>query len=287
MSLYTKDLIKNLAESESIILSIVIISKGIVNGNNIFPSNSAIISSSGSGTLSYNNIILLNITYTDSYLQNLSNRFKSLYNQLNAEHIFPISIWKNDIKKTNKSTGNINRKIYNYFDNNDKIENYRINILIDNIKQNIPKQNYIMSPKVIEFFTNLCTDMNLTEIYYSEWINIFKPQKSIDTQNTKYNNEYSELIAYIEKKYKISDLFVIQDSKFGLLKEQIKYFRQYGIDYKNNISDNNKKRKYCVKELNLELDLNDNINNDFDIGNNNNITTEENIDFNFDFDFDF
>lgn len=133
---FKNNLKTHLKNSECVILSIVVISKGIINTENT----------------SQENIILLNISHTDSYLQNLKTKFESLYNQLEALYVFPIQIWKNNLDNTKLSTGNIYRHIYNDMEQLVLVDKLKINIMIDNVKQNVPKNNYIMSNKVIEYF---------------------------------------------------------------------------------------------------------------------------------------
>ena len=83
----TNDLVQTLMNYESIMLSIVIISKGLINNNEInynsYPLNLE----------SKENIDILNITYTDSYTQDLKNSIESMYELLGAKYIFPLGIW--------------------------------------------------------------------------------------------------------------------------------------------------------------------------------------------------
>lgn len=114
------NLIKCIKETESIILSIIVVSKGLVNTGSINVNNNPDCDKNticNKNIKSQDNLILLNITHTDSYLQDLNSRFSSLYNQLGAKFIFPIEIWQNNIENTLESTGNINRYIYNQFKN--------------------------------------------------------------------------------------------------------------------------------------------------------------------------
>jgi hypothetical protein len=235
MNMQKNNLKTCLEESESIILSIIIISKGLVNSNNN-PNNNELLSD----IKSQDNLILLNITHTDSYLQNLSSRFDSLYNQLGAKYIFPLEIWQNNMTLTNLSIGNINRYIYNEFINSEQMSKLKVNIMIDNLKQNIPKYNYILAPDVIDFFSQTCKNLDLTKIYFSEWVNVLK------------SNNIDKFTELIESKYKIDNPILIQNTNIGMTKNQIKYFRQYGIQ-QNDIS---RKRKRFKKEENLNLDKN-------------------------------
>ena len=216
----TNDLVQTLMNSESIMLSIVIISKGLINYNN--DSNSQ-----PSNLESKENIAILNITHTDSYTQDLKNRIESMYELLGAKYIFPLNIWKNSIENTKQSTGNINRHIYNDIN---QICNLRVNIMIDNIKQNIPKYNYVMEYQIIESLTQGLKDMGLEQIYSSDWIDCFKTK------------DFAKLSKYIEKKCKIKNIIMIQNIYDGLNKNQIQYYRQYGIEQKKN-KQNNRKRK--------------------------------------------
>ena len=229
------NLIKCIEESESIILSIILISKGLVNiGSSNFNYNTNLNNDNNfdKNVISQDNLILLNITHTDSYLQDLSSRFSSLYSQLGAKFIFPLEIWQNNIKNTLGSTGNINRYIYNQFNESSEMKKFRVNIMIDNIKQNIPKYNYIVSYDVINFFSQICKQRFLNKIYFSEWVNKIK------------SNSIDELKNFIESKYNIESSIVIQDFNLGMTSKQIQYFRQYGITQNNsNKINHSKKRK--------------------------------------------
>jgi hypothetical protein len=228
-----------LEESESIILSIIVISKGLVNlCDNDNQSNYDI--------RSHDNLILLNITHTDSYLQNLSTRLDSLYNQLGVKYIFPLEIWQNNITQTKLSIGNINRYIYNRFINSEKMSKLRVNIMIDNLKQNIPKYNYILAPDVIDFFSQICKNFDLTKIYFSEWINVLK------------SNDINKLKKLIESKYNINNPTFVYNTNMGMTKNQIQYFRQYGIQ-ETNTNIITRKRKRLEKEDNYNSDIKNNI----------------------------
>lgn len=210
----TDDLVQILMNSESIMLSIVIISKGLINSHH-------------SNLESKENIAVLNITHTDSYTQDLKNRIENMYELLGARYIFPLCIWKNNLEITKQSTGNINRHIYNDID---QMCNFKVNIMIDTIKQNIPKHNYVVQYKIIESLTQGLKDMGLEPVYLSEWIDCIK------------SNNFNKLTKYIEKKYKIKNIIVLQNINNGLDKNQIQYLRQYGIEQKKN-KYNNRKRK--------------------------------------------
>lgn len=225
----TNDLVQNLINSESIMLSIVIISKGLINNNDIN------FNSHPSNLESKENIAILNITHTDSYTQDLKNRIESMYELLGAKHIFPLGIWKNNLEKTKQSTGNIIRHIYNDIN---QIRNLKVNIMIDNIKQNIPKYNYVMEYKIIETLTKGLNDMGLEQVYLSEWVNCFK------------STDFDKLSKYIEKKYNIKNIILVKDTINGLGKNQIKYLRQYGIEQPNN-KQYNRKRK--IQDIESEI----------------------------------
>lgn len=202
-----KNFTECLKKSELIILSIVIVSRGLINNN-----DETVSFDESNKVVSCDNIILLNISHTDSYLQNLTNKYDSLYNQLGAKFIFPIEIWKNDIKKTLNSTGNINRRIYNLI-NLYKMKKFKLNVMIDNIKQNIPKHNYIVSSDLVNYFSEICEQFNLDRVYFSEWFETIK------------SNNIEKLIKFIKFKYNIEP-FVITDTDFSLNKKQINYYRQ-------------------------------------------------------------
>ena len=228
------NLIECIEQSESIILSIIVISKGLVNtGSSNFISDTNVNNDNNcdKNVQSHYNLILLNITHTDSYLQDLSSRFSSLYSQLGAKFIFPIEIWQNNIEHTLESTGNINRYIYNQFNKSSVMKKFRVNIMIDNVKQNIPKYNYVVSPDVINFFSQICEQMSLNKIYFSEWVKKIK------------SNNIEELKNLIESKYNIDSSIVIQDFNLSMTSKQIQYFRQYGITQNNNKNNFSKKRK--------------------------------------------
>lgn len=252
----TNDLVQTLMNSESIMLSIVIISKGLINNNGIN------YNSHPSNLESKENIAILNITHTDSYTQDIINRIKSMYELLGAKHIFPLGIWKNNLEKTKQSTGNINRHIYNYIN---QIYNLRVNIMIDNIKQNIPKYNYVMSYQIIETLTQGLKNMKLKQIYLSESVDCFK------------SNNIAKLKKYIEEKYEIDNIIIVQDSYSGLNNNQIKYLRQYGIEQKNNKQNNRKRKIKDIEPENSQVELNPNPN-----PNPNNIVELDSFELNFD-----
>jgi len=231
----TNELVQTLMNSESIMLSIVIISKGFISNNGI-NNNSHL-----SNLESKENIAILNITHTDSYIQNLKNRIETMYELLGAKYIFPLGIWKNNLEKTKQSTGNINRHIYNDIN---QIRNLRINIMIDNIKQNIPKYNYIMSYQIIENLTQGLKNMKLKQIYLSEWVECFK------------FNDFDKLSKSIGEKCRIDNITVIKDTYLGLNNNQIQYLRQYGIKQKNNKQINRKRKIHDMDLENLQVEQN-------------------------------
>lgn len=210
----TDDLVQILMNSESIMLSIVIISKGLINSHQ-------------SNLESKENIAILNITHTDSYTQDLKNRIENMYELLGAKYIFPLGIWKNNLEITKQSTGNINRHIWNDIN---QMRDFKVNVMIDTIKQNIPKYNYVVQYEIIDSLTQGLKDMGVEPVYFSEWIDCIK------------SNDFDKLTKYIEKKYKIKNIIVIQNTNNGLNKNQIQYLRQYGIEQKKN-KYNNRKRK--------------------------------------------
>lgn len=259
------DFIQSLTESESIMLSIVIISKGLINNTkstNTFNDNL-------SEFESQDNIAILNITHTDSYKQELKKRIESMYSTLGAKYIFPLAIWKNNIEYTKSSTGNFNRYINEDFN---EINQFRINIMIDNIKQNIPKYNYIMSYKVINYLSNISLIFGLEQIYFSEWINSFKTDNLIKLSN------------YMKKKYNIKNIIMLQNTDDGLSKNQIKYFRQYGIlhNNKNNIvKPNKRKRKIQELEQKVEQKIEQEVEQETINNSNNNIIELDSFEFDY------
>lgn len=254
------DLVQTLLKSESIMLSIVIISKGLINSNEIN------FNSHPSNLESKENIAILNITHTDSYTQDLKNRIESMYELLGAKYIFPIGIWKNNIENTKQSTGNINRHIYNHIN---QIRNLRVNIMIDNIKQNIPKYNYVISYKIIESLTQELKDMGLEQVYLSESINCLK------------TNDFTKLSTYIEKICGIKNIIIVQDINMGLCEKQIQYYRQYGIETINN-KQNKRKRKLLDMESEISSTNSLNSTNSSNTTNSNNIIELDSFDLNLD-----
>lgn len=241
------NLIKCIKETESIILSIIVVSKGLVNTGSINVNNNPDCDKNticNKNIKSQDNLILLNITHTDSYLQDLNSRFSSLYNQLGAKFIFPIEIWQNNIENTLESTGNINRYIYNQFKKSNIMKKFSVNIMIDNIKQNIPKYNYVVSPDVINFFSQICEQLSMNKIYFSEWVKKIK------------SNNIDELKNFIESKYNIESSVVIQDFNLGMTSKQIQYFRQYGLYGQYGITNNNKIFSKKRKMNNIETETN-------------------------------
>ena len=161
---------------------------------------------------------MLNISYTDSYKQNLSNKFNSLYSNLNAKLIFPLIIYKNEISNTLKSTGNINRFIN--CEVNNQMKKYKSTIILNNIKTNVPKQNYILENEPINIFNELCNKLGLLCIYQTKWTNNFVLT-------------LQKLINGLENKYLIN-INQITNSH-SLSQQQIKYFKQYGLFENNNL----------------------------------------------------
>ena len=236
----TDDLVQTLMSSESIMLSIVIISKGLISKSLSQSSNLE----SKKNLESKENIAILNITHTDSYTQYLKNRIESLYELMGSKLIFPLGIWKNNLKKTKQSTGNINRQIYNDID---QIRNLRVNVMIDNIKQNIPKYNYVMEHKIIESLTQGMNNMGLEQVYLSKWVDCFK------------FNDFDKLTEHIENKYKIKNINMIKDTINGLGKNQIQYLRQYGIEQQNNKKYNRKRKIHDIESEIIQIEQNEQI----------------------------
>lgn len=247
-------------ESETIILSIIIVSKGLVNMNTQTDSFTNIESK--------DDLVLLNITHTDSYLQNIESRLNSMYKYLGAKYIFPLEIWKNNILNTKLSTSNINRHIYNKLVQTEKMEKLKVNIMIDNLQENIPKYNYVLSSDIVDFFTHTCSQLNLLKIYFSKWIEILK------------TNQIDKLVEFIKSKYNITNPLLVQNSNLGMGKNQIKYFRQYGIiDYYNKkdksyINTRKRKRLEEIKQTEKIKQTEEIIKNEF----------EDLVNFNFNYD---
>ena len=242
----------SLSNEQCLILSIVIISKGIININHQTVQTDQTDQTDQTVQITYtkqnnleqqinnqtdlkDNLAILNITHTDSYRQKIYDRINSLYNQMGASLIFPLVIWKNNISKTLLSTGNINRSInQSFFTDMDK---YKLNILVDNIKQNIPKQNYILSEEPIHIFNHLCEYLGMDCIYKTNLIDNFNIDK---------------IFKNIESKYKIK-LNNIADKKFSLSYEQIQYFRQYGTTYYSEKKSNKRSRDIYESDSNPEI----------------------------------
>ena len=188
----------SLKSEQCVILSLIIISSGIIN--NIDKSSLT------------SNIAVLNITHTDSYKQNISQRINSLYENQGASFIFPLLIWKNNMSNTLNSTGNINRMIHDkcFCDLDFK---YRIDIMLNNIKQNIPKQNYILDSGPIKIFNDMCQKMGLICIYRSKYSDNF---------------DYDKIIKTIESSYNIF-IVPVKTKQNSLTIKQIQNYRQYGI----------------------------------------------------------
>ena len=227
----------SISNDQCIMLSIVIISKGIINtsshSNNI-NLDSINLFEQIKYSESNENLAILNITHTDSYNQKISDRINSIYNYMGAKLIFPLIIWKNNIADTLLSTGNINRFINQPIFN--PMNNYKLNILIDCIKQNIPKQNYIMAQEPIKIFNKICHDINLKCIYRNNLIDNFNS---------------SQIIEYIESTYQIK-LINITHKKYSLSQGQIQYYRQYGINnYEKSNLKSNKRKPYFDESTNI------------------------------------
>jgi len=209
--------------SECVLLSLIIVSSCIVNVN------------TDSKPEILENVALLNISYTDSYTQNLSTKFNSLYSNTNSKLIFPICIFKNNIYKTLKSTGNLNRLIHN--DIFDGLSNYKINIMLNNIKNNIPRQNYILANEPILIFENLCRELGLECIYK---INL----TTINGLDYDFTNTLTKLIEEIENKYSIKTTTLTE--KHNLSTQSIQYLKQNGLA---NIMFDKKKRTSSQTDL--------------------------------------
>ena len=183
------------------ILSLVIIDSGIIND----PNNQQ---------LSCKKMLaILNITHTDSNNQNVNSRINSMYSHLNAQYIFPLCIWKNNILNSVESTGNINRNINNNFWLNLSV--YNLVIGLDNIKQNIPRQNYYLDNEVIDIFNEICLSYNMELVYLSNWVNDF-------------GNKINSLISQLEIKYSIQ-INKLDKNDYSLTKNQQQCFKQNGI----------------------------------------------------------
>ncbi len=215
-------ILDSLKNDQCILLSVCVISDGTVNDND--------------DSKSKNNIAILNITHTDSFNQNINDRINSLYSQLNAKYIFPIVIYKNNLQNTLLSTGNINRLVQQIIYSN--INNYKINILIDDVKQRIPRQNYILSNELISYFIKICQGINLECIYKSS-----------------YASNILSFINEIKLTHNI-DLFEITNNKFSLSENQIKYFRQYGLT--NNLTVLKKRSRDSYERINTNTNLTNN-----------------------------
>lgn len=272
-----KDVLTNVLRKEQcVMISLVIISSGIINKSDTLNNNINVICEENNSHLS-ENIAVLNITHTDSYTQNLSNRIEQLYSQLGAKLIYPLSIWKNNLSHTSKSTGNINRWIqggfvkYNCvgkntninFDTNkniyheedgqnkqneqdessnilvitaNKLSQYRINIMLDNIRQNLPRQNYIFALEPIVIFNEACKKTGAENVYMS---NLIKDGFIPD-----------DIIKIIEKQNNLQ-VEIIPTKSNGLSPKQIYWHRQYGI---NNEHNNVKYKRKRDNDENLKKD---------------------------------
>ena len=158
-------------------------------------------------------LAVINITHTDSNNQNVNSRINSMYSHLNAQYIFPLCIWKNNILNSVETTGNINRNINNNIWLN--LSAYNLVIGLDNIKQNIPRQNYYLSEGVISIFNEICSSYNMELLYSSSWANEF--EKKINLLISKLENKYNIQINKLDKK------------DYSLTKQQQQYFKQNGI----------------------------------------------------------
>ena len=190
-----------LKHSGCTILSIVIIESAYINDPEIKNANYK------------KTLAVINITHTDSYNQFVNLRINSLYTQLNAKLIFPLCIWKNNICSSLESTGNINRNI-----NNNKwldLSNYRLCVGLDNIKHNIPKQNYILNFEVISIFNEICQSYNMELLYSSIW-------------NTDFENKINSLISGLESTYNIK-ITKLDKIDYSLTIQQLQYFKQHSI----------------------------------------------------------
>ena len=231
-----------------------------------------------------NNIGLFNITHTDSYLQNISNRFNSLYSQLGAKLIFPLVIWKNNTKDTLLSTGNIS-KILN-IGLSENMSNYKINMINNNVRQNIPKQNYILAFEPVKIFNKVCSEFGMECMYISKWLEL--------NNELEFKNSIESMIETVQHKYK-TKINPIFSKDFSLDKQQVQFFRQYGInDYmKYNYSKNNKRNRNQFEQNDFNYRVNTNTNtktntniDEIGIGreiNQNSILIDENIFLNEDF----
>jgi hypothetical protein len=150
---------------------------------------------------------------------------------MGSKLIFPLVIWKNNISDTQLSTGNINR-IINDLTFTD-MNKYKLNLVINSIKQNIPRQNYILTKEPVDIFNKICHDINLKCIYKTNLIDNFNS---------------NQIIKYIESHWKIK-LININDIKYSLTWNQIQYYRQYGIDNHNKPNQISNKRKRIFTEI--------------------------------------
>ena len=51
---------------------------------------------------------------------------------------------------------------------------YNLVIGLDNIKQNIPRQNYYLCNSVIRIFNEICLSYNMELVYFSNWDDNFE-----------------------------------------------------------------------------------------------------------------
>ena len=190
-----------LKHSGCTILSIVIIDSGYIND----PENQI---ANYKQTLA-----VFNITHTDSYNQFVNSRINSLYTQLNATHIFPLCVWKNNMVDSLESTGNINRNINNNTWLN--LSNYRLFIRLDNLKHNIPRRNYILSFEVVDIFNEICKSYNMEILYSSNW-------------NTNFESKINSLITRLESAYDIQ-INKLDKTDYSLNIQQLQYFKQNNV----------------------------------------------------------
>jgi len=183
------------------ILSLVIIASGTINNYD----NQQMVCKKMIG--------VFNITHTDSYNQTVNSRINSMYSHLNAQYIFPLCVFKNNIINSEQSTGNINRNINNnlWLD----LSVYNLVIGLDNIKQNIPRQNYYLSNSVISIFNEICLSYNMELVYFSSWADNFE-------------KKINKLVPLLEKQYNIQ-IIKLDNNNYSLTKTQQQYFKQNGI----------------------------------------------------------
>lgn len=203
MNVQNINLLSNSLEcSGCAILSLVIIASGTINE---FDNQRSVCKKM---------IAVLNITHTDSNNQTVNSRINSMYAHLNAQYIFPLCVFKNNIINSEESTGNINRNINNnlWLD----MSVYNLVIGLDNIKQNIPRQNYYLCNGVISIFNEICLSYNMELVYFSNWANNFEKKINI-------------LIPLLEQQYNIQ-INKLDNNNYSLTKTQQQYFKQNGFN---------------------------------------------------------